>query len=194
MSEIVKKKENRRVRYTRLALRESLLSQLEHMPLNKISVSRVCEMADVNRSTFYLYYKDVYDLMEKIEDELYEELNSQVTKSQGFIPSADYLRRIFEIIYKNRDLARVVFGKHGNKEFLKKVSTVYRDRTVTDWKKMSDRVDEAALDYLYTFSTYTSIGVIERWIEKDFQETPEVLAQITSRLLSYGITQYINIK
>ena len=51
MSQTLKKKENRRVRYTRLALRESLLAQMEKQPLNKITVTRVCETADVNRST-----------------------------------------------------------------------------------------------------------------------------------------------
>ena len=98
MKEPVQKKENRRVRYTRLALRESLLAQLEDRPLNKISVSRVCEMADVNRSTFYLYYKDVYDLMDKIEDELFEELEAIVSKTRGLLPDTDLLRRIYEVI------------------------------------------------------------------------------------------------
>ena len=186
MKEPVQKKENRRVRYTRLALRESLLAQLEDRPLNKISVSRVCEMADVNRSTFYLYYKDVYDLMDKIEDELFEELEAIVSKTRGLLPDTDLLRRIYEIIYKNRDLARVVFGKYGDKEFMKKVSNLYRDQAMKDWKKLFAHVDETTLAYLYTFSTYTNISVIERWISTDFHETPEQLAQLTNRLLSYG--------
>ena len=186
MKETVQKKENRRVRYTRLALRESLLAQLEDKPLSKISVSRVCEMADVNRSTFYLYYKDVYDLMDKIEDELFGELEAIVSKTRGLLPDTDLLRRIYEVIYKNRDLARVVFGKYGDKEFMKKVSNLYRDQAMKDWKKLFSHVDETTLAYLYTFSTYTNIGVIERWISTDFHETPEQLAQLTNRLLSYG--------
>lgn len=104
MSQTLKKKENRRVRYTRLALRESLLAQMEKQPLNKITVTRVCETADVNRSTFYLYYKDVYDLMDSIQQELYEELDALVVKNSTILPSSDLLRRIYEVIYKNRDL------------------------------------------------------------------------------------------
>lgn len=192
MERSVQKKENRRVRYTRLALRESLLAQLEKAPLNKITVTRVCEMADVNRSTFYLYYKDVYDLMEKIENELYEDLMQLIGDSHTVLPGPDLLRRIYEVIYINRDLARVVFGKFGDKEFMKKISNVYRDRALDDWKKVLGTTDEATLDYLYTFITYTNIGVVERWILTDFQETPEQLARLTNRLLSYGASAFLS--
>lgn len=191
MAGSVDKKENRRVRYTRLALRESLLAQLTEKPLNKISVSKVCEQADINRSTFYLYYKDVYDLMEQIENELYTELLALVSKHASALPGTDLLRRIYETIYKNRDLARVVFGKYGDKEFMKKVSSIYRDQSIQTWRSQFAHLNEETLAYIYTFATYTNIGVIERWIGTDFQETPEQLAQLTHNLLAQGASAFM---
>ena len=191
MSKTVQKKENRRVRYTRQALRESLLAQLADKPLNKISVSSVCEKADINRSTFYLYYKDVYDLMEQIEDELYSELLELASSNPHPLPGTDLLRRIYETIYKNRDLARVVFGKFGDKEFMKKVSNIYRDQAISEWRRQFSHLDEETLAYIYTFSTYTNIGVIERWINHDFHETPEQLAQLTHTLLYRGTSAFL---
>ena len=190
MTETVRK-ENRRVRYTRMALRESLLSLLQEYPINKITVSRVCEQADVNRTTFYLYYKDVYDLLEKIEDELYGELGREIEKSGDMLPNIDVLRRIYEIIYKNRDICRVILGKFGDKDFLRKVGSIHRERMLQEWKKLSGNVDETLLEYLHSFSAYTNIGVMERWISKDFQETPEQLAQLVSRLLTSGVSAYL---
>lgn len=190
MTETVRK-ENRRVRYTRMALRESLLSLLQEYPINKITVSRVCEQADVNRTTFYLYYKDVYDLLEKIEDELYGELGREIEKSGDMLPNIDVLRRIYEIIYKNRDICRVIFGKFGDKDFLRKVGSIHRERMLQEWKKLSGNVDETLLEYLHSFSAYTNIGIMERWISKDFQETPEQLAQLVSRLLTNGVSAFL---
>jgi len=149
-------------------------------------------MADVNRSTFYLYYKDVYDLMEKIESELYEELMELIGTSHAVLPGPDLLRRVYEVIYINRDLARVVFGKFGDKEFMKKVSNIYRDQALHEWKRVLGNTDEATLAYLHTFITYTNIGVVERWILTDFQETPEQLAKLTYRLLQNGVSAFIN--
>jgi hypothetical protein len=130
--------------------------------------------------------------MEKIENELYEDLMQLIGDSHTVLQGPDLLRRIYEVIYINRDLARVVFGKFGDKEFMKKISNVYRDRALDDWKKVLGTTDEATLDYLYTFITYTNIGVVERWILTDFQETPEQLARLTNRLLSYGASAFLS--
>ena len=194
MVQTAEKKENRRVRYTRLALRESLLSLLQSNPINKITVSRICEQADVNRSTFYLYYSDGYDLLEKIEEELYQELADAIERFGVRLPSVDVLRRVYEIIYKNRDLCRVLFGEYGDKEFLRRVGAVAREKSLQEWKRQMTGADEEMLEYLYAYATYTNIGVLERWIARDFHETPEQLAQLVSRLLTGGVTSYLSRK
>ena len=191
MTETGQSKENRRVRYTRMALRESLLALLQQYPISKITVSRICEQADVNRSTFYLYYKDAYDLLEKIESELYDELSQAIAKSSDMMPNSDILKRVYEIIYKNRDLCRVLFGEYGDKEFMKKVGSLHRERMLQEWKKLYGSIDDTLLDYLYAFSAYTNIGIMDRWIARDFQETPNQLAQMVSRLLLSGVSTYL---
>lgn len=187
----VQKKENRRVRYTRMALRESLLAQLATTPLGKISVTRVCEQADVNRSTFYMYYKDVYDLMEQIENDFYEELKTLSSKPVTFPNSYSLLTRIYEIIYKNRDLASVVFGEYGNKQFISKVSSLFNETILDEWRKTLDNPDETSLGYIHTFSVYTNLGMLEHWIARNFNETPEQLAQLTSKLTARGLSAFL---
>lgn len=168
----VQRKENRRVRYTRMALRETLLSLLQQYPLNKITVSRICEQADVNRSTFYLYYKDAYDLLDQIETELYEQISQALEGTSYMLPNVEMLQRIYEIIYKNRDLCRILFGEFGDKVFLRKVGNIHKDQMMREWRKLGKNLDETTLSYLHTFAAYTNIGVMERWIASDFHETP----------------------
>ena len=52
-------KNNRRVRFTRSALREALIDLILEKPLVSITVKDICARADINRSTFYLHFKDV---------------------------------------------------------------------------------------------------------------------------------------
>ncbi len=187
----VQRKENRRVRYTRMALRESLLSLLQQYPLNKITVSRICEQADVNRSTFYLYYKDAYDLMDQIETELYEQISQALEGTSYMLPNVEMLQRIYEIIYKNRDLCRILFGEFGDKVFLRKVGNIHKDQMMREWRKLGKNLDETTLSYLHTFAAYTNIGVMERWIASDFHETPAQLASLVNKLLTNGISAFL---
>lgn len=50
--------DNRRVRMTKKLIKDAYLELLESNPSEKISVTDVCKVADVNRSTFYMYYED----------------------------------------------------------------------------------------------------------------------------------------
>ena len=75
---MVEKKTDRRILKTKRALRESLLYLLKEQPIQKISVSRLCEKSDINRSTFYTYYSSPMDLLESIEDEILNTLEEDM--------------------------------------------------------------------------------------------------------------------
>ena len=78
------KKIDARVRYTQKVLKESFLKLLEEKPVNKITVKEVCELAELNRATFYAHYTDCFALLESIEDEMLE----------GFEESLKYIRSL----------------------------------------------------------------------------------------------------
>jgi AcrR family transcriptional regulator len=60
---------DRRVKYTKKVLKESLVEILEKKNIDKITIKEICEKADINRSTFYTHYYDQYDLLHQIENE-----------------------------------------------------------------------------------------------------------------------------
>ncbi|MDO5139237.1 MAG: TetR family transcriptional regulator, partial [Oscillospiraceae bacterium] len=64
---MTEKNENRRVRMTKRLMKDALLELLAEKDLANISVTAVCEAADVHRSTFYNYYTDPADLLRDIE-------------------------------------------------------------------------------------------------------------------------------
>ena len=76
--DMVEKKTDRRILKTKRALRESLLYLLKEQPIQKISVSRLCEKSDINRSTFYTYYSSPMNLLESIEDEILNTLEEDM--------------------------------------------------------------------------------------------------------------------
>ena len=63
-------KESRRTKMTRNLLNDSFWWLLEQKPLRKITVKEICQVADVNRSTYYQYYTDPYDQAQQQEKEL----------------------------------------------------------------------------------------------------------------------------
>ena len=52
------KRTDARVRYTQHVLKESFLMLLRDKPVNRITVKEVCELAELNRATFYAHYSN----------------------------------------------------------------------------------------------------------------------------------------
>ena len=57
-----KSKVDRRIRYTKKMLKDALVRLIQHQHISAITVKELCELADINRSTFYAHFRDPYDL------------------------------------------------------------------------------------------------------------------------------------
>lgn len=71
---VAEQHENRRVRMTKRLMRDALLELLEQKELANISVTAICEAADVHRSTFYKYYADPADLLRDVERDYLDQI------------------------------------------------------------------------------------------------------------------------
>ena len=75
----MERKVDRRSRMTKRILHETLIELLQTAHISELSVKRICEAADLNRSTFYAHYQSPMELLQEIEQEAYQELTGYVT-------------------------------------------------------------------------------------------------------------------
>lgn len=71
---------DKRIEKTRNSIKEAFMSIRAKKPLEKISVKEVCEIAYINKSTFYSHYEDIYALSDTLEYELVLSIISSIPK------------------------------------------------------------------------------------------------------------------
>jgi AcrR family transcriptional regulator len=172
-------KTDNRVRFTKMVIKDSLLDILSEKPIQKVTVKEICEKAQINRATFYLHYQDPYDLLEQIENEMFNDVFSSVMRNINDID--DLTRQLFQIIEKNIDLCRILFSDNGDKMFLKRIMEFSRDISIEGWKKTNPNVSQQRLEYLYAFVVSGSVAVIEHWVRSGMKETPLELGEIANK-------------
>ena len=59
-----------RTRVTKMLIRKAFTDMLKEKPIQSITIKELCETAGINRGTFYSHYSDIYDLLEKMEEEM----------------------------------------------------------------------------------------------------------------------------
>lgn len=98
-------KSDARTRFTKRQIKEAFFQLLEKEPFPKITVTEICSLAEINRSTFYKHYCDTYDLLQKSEEELLEDLRSVTQSFKG----TDTARLIESILQQLRDMDHMPF-------------------------------------------------------------------------------------
>ncbi len=179
--------QDRRVRKTRKLLRQSLFQLMEHKWVQDITVREITELSDLNRGTFYIHYKDVFDMMEQIEQELVEDFNRVF---ENFTPNIEHndplplFIELFRYLQENADVGRVLLGPHGDMAFINRLKTFVRERCLTAWKQLFSPAGERNFDYFYAFIASGFVGLIDLWYQRDMPEDPETMARTAVKMIT----------
>lgn len=187
-------KVDRRVKYTTLLLRESLLKLMKIYPISKISVKMLCETADINRSTFYAHYTDQYDLLEKLEQEVVADLNEYINRhvmTDQSEQTVQILKQVLEYAAKNADLFKVLLSENCDAAFQRDIMSLAQQKMIADVRN-DQNLDHRISEYLQCFIISGGLKILEKWLHDDMVESPQQMAELTSKLLFQGISYFFN--
>jgi len=179
-----KKKDDRRVKYTKMVLKESFINLLEKKDISKISVKEICKNADINRTTFYNHYNDQYDFMRKLENELIENIGlylAEYAQDETDIALIDMLEKIFEYIKENARLCKMLLSEKGNLDFQKRIIMLVYDRNILSLINKNNFSKED-IDYVYSFTITGCIGIIQKWLNDDMKKSTRSMAEMLIKL------------
>ena len=115
------KKEDRRTTYTKQIIRETFMDLLQQKPIGKISVTEICTIAEISRSTFYLHYADCYQILEELQNEFCDKLIEAIKPNADNTPM-DSMLDTHDIIRNNNNLYMILmrtdYPMHAFKKFI----------------------------------------------------------------------------
>lgn len=178
---------DRRVVYTKMVLKNSLLELIPEKPVNKITVKEICDRADINRATFYAHFRDVYDMLEQIENDLYETISLSLDKGWRTSSIIQLLTEVCSDIKQNRELCAVLFSENGDRDFLDRIMYVARDKCIDEWKSVYPEADMETFEKVYSFFSHGIAAVVMSWIQGGMTEAPAEIAAFIERITEQGL-------
>ncbi|MBP3925560.1 MAG: TetR/AcrR family transcriptional regulator [Clostridium sp.] len=181
---------DRRVRKTRRILQECLTRLLKEKKIQDITVRELADMADINRGTFYLHYKDVFDLLEQIEQELTEKLEDildhhsvEELLSRPSLLFSD----LYPTVQENADIITILIGENGDLNFVNRIKAILRDRCLQKWLTSNYSCSTDLLEAYSAFIISGCVGIVQYWLETGMKESPEQMAKATEEFILRGI-------
>ncbi|WP_028401954.1 TetR/AcrR family transcriptional regulator, partial [Ectobacillus panaciterrae] len=168
------------------------------MDLQKITVNRLAERATINRVTFYLHYRDIPDMLEKMADDMIEDIstifnNAPTDKTSSKESGWEIIENLLEHIAEHSNFYKNILASKKVPIFRDRLSMFLRDRIVTriDESERSSRIitEIVKKDILIWYETSALIGTIISWLQNDMPYTPSFLAQQFALLHHRGLNK-----
>ncbi|PLS03341.1 TetR/AcrR family transcriptional regulator [Neobacillus cucumis] len=172
-----------RILRTRQLIKDALIDLLQEMDMNKITVNRIAERATINRVTFYLHYDDIQDMMEKMAQEMAEDIEGIITRTKTTQDSGEdiawlNLVALLEYIAENAKFYKVVLGTRRTPVFTERLLTILTKR-ITESIENNPKLVKKGIqnEIVIWYSSSALIGTIVAWLRKDMPYTPQYLAK-----------------
>lgn len=196
---------DRRVRKTKAALRHGLAVLTQKKSIKEITVKELVEEVDINRSTFYLHYTDIYSMVAELENELLSEFRHAIDLYPP-TNSEEEMCRFFEHIYNilddNREICIALVSENGDISFIRQVENFVAEKIKKVFESgMVKNVDD--IRYVFDFCISGGMGLFKHWLTDEVPLEPAHMAKITTDMVvgtlksfdkSFDVSNYAKIK
>lgn len=168
-------KNNQRFLDTEKNLEQTFLTLCQNTQPEKITVSRLCNEVQINRSTFYDHYLDIPDLIHKTGAKHMGNManllrQSKKTPIASLIPLLSYIK-------ENQDFFDIYFN-HSSQSALNISFFPLLESACEPYLKSFGIQDKERLKYHFTFFSAGFVAILGRWVQSGCKEKPEEIADI----------------
>lgn len=178
------KQESRYVK-TATLMDEALLLLLEQKDFDRITVKELCQKAGVNRTTFYLHYENMNDLLEETVDLINERFKEALAAippgdpRKEILTSEKYLRPYLGFIKENMKAYRVIHLKDQLFQSQKNFESFYQ--SVFSPALSHFGVSESEKKYVFAFYTQGTVAIIGKWLENNCRDDIDMIIDLIMR-------------
>ena len=159
---------NKRKKDSQDKIEKTFLQLIQKKNITEISVSTICEISGLNRSTFYANYIDIYDLVEKVKNRMADEF-AEFQISNNSRQNPDGYLNMFTHIKENQIFFKTYFK-------LEDISispiTIYHEELAEKY------YNNQHIDYHIEFFRAGLNAIIKKWLNNNCKESPEEMAGI----------------
>lgn len=184
--------QDRRIKRTKMLLQNALVDLMLEKAVGKISVKELTQKADVNRSTFYLHYLDIYDMLEQMENEFVETIQGFFHDFFTPLPTSMPLTlfvNISEWLEQDKEYYVKLLRGSASGYIFEKLESRIRDEFLTLLYLIF--LDEESLDLRtrVNFTVSGTVGVLRMWVMEGGNISLVELSETIDDILNNGMIQ-----
>ena len=177
--------DDRRVKMTKKILKEALIEIMHTKPIHEISIKKICETADVNRSTFYHHYQSPQELYDDIINDLSQEFNEILGNALADgCSQSELITRMLTLIESKKELFLVILSDRGNIGIGEKLSNIMCKFIG------ADQGSELSM-YCAQFISAGVANILWLWLNNENRMPPKAVSDLITTITNHGIKKAV---
>ncbi|MCM3698724.1 TetR/AcrR family transcriptional regulator [Paenibacillus macerans] len=154
-------------------------------PIEKISIQEIANKSGYNRSTFYQYFSDIYELLDFVEDNLLNYIKEELANKEL---SMHTVQNALHCLDKREYLSvlSALLGDYGSTRFLNRL----KREIALDRLELNIPQNQSITPYLIEFYLATSMSLFRLWLQRQKDLSSEEFFKLVDNLYTKGITPY----
>lgn len=191
-----------RIIRTKQLLRNALIDLIVLKGFEGTTIRDLVQSAGLHRGTFYLHYRDKYDLLEQSKEDMLKEI-LQIVKNIDPIQIMKYAARnephpiflkLFAFFTMHAIFFKVLLGSKGDPSFPGQVKQIMEKHLFNKLSFLQTDHIPVPRDFLISYLASANLGVIQHWLESGMQLSPQEMALLLTRMTTYGPLQTVGLK
>ena len=156
-------------------------------PIEQITIQEIAKKSGYNRSTFYQYFSDIYELLDFVETDLLNYIKDELRKEEE---AGDSVQNVLHCFEKESHLSALsaLFGDYGSARFLERLK---REIPVDRWA-LNLPEESTATPYLIEFYISTALSLFRLWFRRQMDLPRDELFELVHSLYTGGISNVVN--
>ncbi|WHX49057.1 TetR/AcrR family transcriptional regulator C-terminal domain-containing protein [Paenibacillus woosongensis] len=180
---------------TKQLIQNSFIQILEKKSFESITIGDITKHAGINRGTFYSHYMDKFDLLGKIEQQLFADFGNHIDQLQSRYISIQLFEKdqeqiastLFSFIKMQLPTLKIFFSDHGRAGFHLRFRAAFTEKVRVNLEKNESFTANLTvpMDYFLSFITSAFLGLIEQWIQNGLDKTPQEMTRLYIDIISF---------
>ena len=181
-----------RVIKTRQNIRNALTSLMSEQELSDITITALCERAQINRKTFYRHYGAISDVITEFEDELLSDFADILkTSNTSIFEIGSVLREISALISGNQEYFVKLLKLNPELFSSGRVKAMLRRAVEIALRDICHLTDEQTLHALSEFTTSGVLSLYSAWFDTGCTGSLDVITDIANRMTMSGLKGFV---
>lgn len=177
-----------RVEKTRKNIIDAFIELRSKKPIERITVKELCDKAQINKSTFYSHYHDIYDLSDYLENEVVDSILEGLNYPEYMLENqAAFTRKLFECFLEKEALVGVLFSGSRSSLLIDKLENILKERIFLQSPQYRDNPE---INIALTYSIYGGYYAFYKNRQFSNEKTVDIIGKLASHQHCWSDSYY----